>query len=173
MLSGAKPARWRRWMLEALLIVGLVVAVHLWQSRGLPDAEAPPLAGRLLDGSSVELAELSRAAGGKPVLVAFWSTWCPLCKTELSSLAAVGRDWPLLSVAMQSGGADEVGKFLAERRLALPTVNDRDGLLSARYRVSGVPTHFIVDAAGKVRFRSVGYTTELGLRFRLWWAERV
>jgi hypothetical protein len=38
--------------------------------------------------------------------------------------------------------------------------------------VSGVPSHFVVDSAGNVRFRVVGYTTTWGLRARLWWAER-
>ena len=30
------------------------------------------------------------------------------------------------------------------------------------------PTHFILDPAGNIRFRVVGYATELGLRARLW-----
>jgi hypothetical protein len=28
----------------------------------------------------------------------------------------------------------------------------------------------VIDAAGRIRFREVGYTTEPGLRLRLWWA---
>jgi hypothetical protein len=38
--------------------------------------------------------------------------------------------------------------------------------------VRGVPAHFIIDPAGNVRFRVVGYATTWGLRARLWWAER-
>ena len=47
---------WTRWMLEAALIVAIVVAVQLWQTRGLPDGDAPPLTGLRSDGTSFDLA---------------------------------------------------------------------------------------------------------------------
>ncbi len=159
-------------MLEALLIVALVVGIHLFQTRGLPEGPAPALEGALLDGRPANLADLSRAAGNKPVLVAFWASWCPICKAELGSLADVGRDWPTVTIAMQSGGPAEVARFLAGRDTELAVLNDPEGELASRYRVRGVPTHFIVDAAGNVRFRTVGYTPGWGLRLRLWWAQR-
>ncbi|MBL8489984.1 MAG: hypothetical protein JNM82_04320 [Rhodocyclaceae bacterium] len=44
--------------------------------------------------------------------------------------------------------------------------------MTENWRVRGVPTHFVVDPSGRVRFRVVGYATEFGLRARLWWAQR-
>ncbi|MBL8490502.1 MAG: redoxin domain-containing protein, partial [Rhodocyclaceae bacterium] len=99
------PLGWRRWMFEAFLVFALVAAVMLWQSRDLPDGAAPPLEGRLLDGRPVNLPDSLRDSGGRPVLVAFWATWCPVCKAEAGNLAAVAGDWPMLAVAMQSGDA--------------------------------------------------------------------
>jgi len=159
-------------MLEALLIVAVVVAVQLWQARGLPEGPAPQLAGTLTDGRAASLADVLKAAGGKPVLVVFWSTWCPVCKAEEGNIAAVARDWPLLSVAMQSGEAATVAKHLKERGLDFTALVDGGGRLAAAWNVRGVPTHFIVDSRGIVRFRVVGYATEFGLRARLWWASR-
>ena len=46
-----------------------------------------------------------------------------------------------------------------------------DSRISDDWHVRGVPTHFIVDGAGIVRFRVVGYATTWGLKARLWWAE--
>ncbi|MGE0082668.1 MAG: protein disulfide oxidoreductase, partial [Thiohalomonadaceae bacterium] len=43
--------------------------------------------------------------------------------------------------------------------------------LAARYGVRAVPTTFIIDGAGRIRFREVGYTTGPGLRLRLWLAD--
>jgi thiol-disulfide isomerase/thioredoxin len=159
-------------LFEALVIVAIVVAVQLWQTRGLPAGEAPPLSGALLDGSQLSLVDVLVAAGGKPVLVAFWATWCAVCKAEAGGLDAIAADRQVVAVATNSGSAADVRKYLAERGRTLPTVNDADGQLAMAWRVQGLPTHFVIDARGHVRFRVVGYATEWGLRARLWWAEK-
>jgi thiol-disulfide isomerase/thioredoxin len=164
---------WRRVVIEAILILGLVTAVMLYQSRGLPAGAAPALDGLDLKGQPLGLGQALKAANGRPVLVAFWATWCSVCKAEQGSLAAVAKDWPTLTVALQSGTGGEVSKFLEGNGHGdLPTVLDADGALSGAWKVRGVPAHFIVDSNGQIRFALVGYTTEWGLRARLWWAEK-
>ncbi|HZV54858.1 MAG TPA: redoxin domain-containing protein, partial [Rhodocyclaceae bacterium] len=148
---------WKKWVLEALAIIAVVVAVQLWQSRGLPEGPAPVLAGALLDGRPASLAEALKEADGKPVLVAFWATWCPLCKAEDGNLQSIANDRPVLSVAMQSEG---VTKHMRERGLSFAAIDDPDAALAAAWQVRGVPSHFIVDGKGNVRFRVVGYATE-------------
>jgi thiol-disulfide isomerase/thioredoxin len=103
--------------------------------------------------------------------VAFWSTWCPVCKAEEDNIVAVARDHRVIPVAMQSGDAATVLKHLKERGIDLPQLIDADGRHAMNWRVRGVPTHFVVDARGNVRFRVVGYATTWGLKARLWWAE--
>lgn len=159
------PKRWRRWGLEALLLLAIVTAVTLLQNRGLPEGAAPPLVGLRSDGRPVKV-----GAGGTAQLVVFWASWCPVCRAEEGNISAVAADWPVVSVAMQSGDAASVDRYLKERAVPLPALVDADGLLAASWQVRGVPTHFILDAAGNIRFRVVGYATEPGLRLRLWWA---
>ena len=84
---------------------------------------------------------------------------------------SVAEDWPVFSVAMQSGDAATVTKHLQERDIKLPALVDSSGAQAMAWHVRGVPTHFVVDAAGNVRFRVVGYATTWGLKARLWWAE--
>ena len=156
-------------MLEALAIIVVVVVVQLWQSRGLPEGPAPALAGVGLDGKPLDLAAVVRGVNGKPTLVVFWATWCPVCKAEDGNIQSISADYPVLSVAMQS---ENVAKHLQERGLAFATIDDRDTALSTAWNVRGVPAHFIVDGTGNVRFRVVGYATTWGLRARLWWAEQ-
>ncbi|MDP3031990.1 MAG: protein disulfide oxidoreductase [Rhodocyclaceae bacterium] len=170
------PKRWKRWAVEALVLLGIIVAITLWQNRGLPEGAAPPLEGIDSDGIAVSLAEMrkdnAREGQRRPTLVVFWATWCPVCRAEEDNIEAVARDWPVLSVAMQSGDAEDVDDHLVARRLTVPAVIDDDADIAELWKVRGVPTHFIVDAAGNIRFRMVGYTSELGLRARLWWVER-
>lgn len=159
------PRRWRRWGLELLLLIAIVTAVTLWQNRGLPEGAAPSLAGVRTDGSAVKV-----GAGDTAQLVVFWATWCPVCRAEAGNIEAVAADWPVLSVALQSGGAAEIIAYMTKEGLTVPALVDEDGVFAGLWRVRGVPAHFILDAAGNIRFRVVGYATEPGLRLRLWWA---
>lgn len=162
------PKRWRGWALEALILVAVVAGVAAWQNRSLPAGAAPPLAGVRSDGAAVKL-----GPGEAATLVVFWATWCPVCQAEAGNIETIARDWPVISVAMQSGDRAEVAGYLAAEGLRAPAIADDDGDISGLWRVRGVPTHFILDPAGNIRFRVVGYATEWGLRFRLWWASRL
>lgn len=162
------PQRWKRWGLEALILLTIVAGVTLWQNRGLPEGPAPVLSGVRTDGTTATLGPGERAQ-----LVVFWATWCPVCRTESGNIESVAQDWPVISVAMQSGDREEVAKYLADKQLKVPAIEDDDGDISITWRVKVVPAHFIIDPQGIIRFRMVGYATELGLRARLWWAQNI
>ena len=149
------------------MIVAVIVGAQWWQAHDLPEGVAPPLEDVRTDGRRVQL------GGGTPTLVAFWATWCPVCKAEEDNIVAVARDHSVVSVAMQAGDAASVVKHLRERGLDLPAVVDAEGRHAANWRVRGVPTHFVVDGSGVIRFRVVGYATTWGLKARLWWAAHV
>jgi peroxiredoxin len=148
---------------EAVLFILLLLGVHWWQTRELPAGPALALDGTLLDGRSASLSALR----GRPVLVHFWATWCPVCKLEQNSINAIARDHQVYSVAMQSGSDQAVLAHVTQNHLNFPVINDADGALARRWGIRGVPTSFILDAAGHIRFVEVGYTTEAGLRLRL------
>jgi thiol-disulfide isomerase/thioredoxin len=167
--SKAKPGtarRWRRRAVEALVLLVLILGIRAWQQSGTASGPAPALAGELLDGKPVALA----AFAGKPVLVHFWATWCPICRAEQGSIDALARDVPVITVAMQSGSREEVIQFLRKEALSFPVLNDPDGVIAAQWGVRAVPASFIVDGAGQIRFLEIGYTTGVGLRLRLWLA---
>lgn len=168
MLSFLRKLSWKKVAREALIVLAIMAGVSLWQVRGLPEGPAPALAGTLLDGRAASLAEVVKAAGGEPVLVAFWATWCPVCKAEDGNLEAVSRDHPVLTVAMQSEEAAAVAKHMKGRGLSFPVINDPEGALAADWKLRGVPAHFVVDGQGVIRFRVMGYASEWGLRARLW-----
>jgi len=167
-----------RHLLEAALILAVIFGAQYWQTRGLPEGAAPPLAGLLTNGREVKLGggalharDSASRASDTATLVTFWSTWCPVCKAEEDNIVAVAKDHQVISVAMQSGDAATVLKHLKERGIDLPQLIDADGRHAMNWGVRGVPTHFVVDAQGNVRFRVVGYATTWGLKARLWWAE--
>lgn len=161
------PKRWRQWAFEALIVIAIIVGITLWQNHGLAEGIAPPLAGMRTDGTRVDLRDV-----GKTTLIVFWATWCGVCRAEAGNIESVAADWPVVSVAMQSGDLGAVAAYLSAKELWTPALSDDDGDIARAWKVRSVPAHFIVDAAGNIRFRVVGYTTSWGLRARLWWAEK-
>ncbi len=164
-------SRSRRWLwtgAQIFIVVAVLAALRAWQLRDVTrGGPAPEISGVLLDGGSVSLA----AMRGEPVLVHFWASWCPVCRIEQGSIDALARDYRVLSVSLDDGTDAELRAYLAAQSVNYPVVVDRGGTLAQAYGVRGVPASFIVDAQGDIRFVEVGYTTGLGLRARLWWAD--
>jgi thiol-disulfide isomerase/thioredoxin len=158
---------WRGRILQLLLFVLLIAGIRLWQQRDMVSGAAPMLQGMTLAGQPYTLP----AHPDHPVLVHFWASWCPICRTEQSSIADIAKDYPnAITVAMQSGKADAVTSHMREQGIEFPVVNDPDGSIARAWGVHAVPVSFIVAPDGKIRFVEVGYTTGMGLRIRLWLA---
>jgi len=161
-----KQRRWLRWVRDIALIVIVVTGVQWWQGRDLAAGAAPPLAGRLLADRWVDLKEY----GGKPVLVHFWATWCPICRAEEGSINNLAGDFPVLTVATGSGDEAKISSYLRKSGLGFPVLLDESGELASQWGVVGVPASFVIGPRGEIAFATVGYTTEMGLRLRLWLA---
>lgn len=169
--SAAKPSFWRRLLSwELLAFAALFVGLQFWQARDMPGGGMPAIAGQLTDGRPVSLADTLRLAQGKPVLVYVWATWCPVCRASESGIASIARERPVLTVAIQSGDAAEVAKYMDKEGVSFPALVDGQGEIARQLGVRGVPAFFVVDAPGRIRFSGVGLVTEWGLRLRLWWA---
>lgn len=160
------PRRLLRLGGELVLLLIFLLAVEAYLTRDAARGPAPALAATLSDGRAFDLAQLR----GAPALVYFWGTWCPVCRAEQGAIDGLAQDVPLLTVAMQSGTAEEVNTYLAQHGLRWATVADEYGDIARQWGVTGVPAVFVIDGSGEIRFVTRGYTTGWGLRLRLWWA---
>lgn len=161
------------------LVVGAVVlvGVQAWQTRGVPSGLAPNVDLVIVqpDGSSTHstLAQWRALHPGRPVALHFWADWCPICRTEENSITRLSADWPVLTVAMQSGPFENVSKVLRQRELPWNAGMDESGDVAVAFGFIAVPAFVVVDTNGHLRAPTVGYTTEIGMRLRLWWASLV
>ena len=160
--QGARP-RWLRWSGNILFLILLLAAVQWWQARGLAEGKAPELSGLDLSGDEVSLDKYR----GQPVLVHFWATWCPICRLEENAIDRLARDYPLVTIATQSGSADALQEYLDNEGLSFPVVVDDEGAIAAKWQIRGVPVSYIIDGEGDIAWAGAGYTTEMGLRARL------
>ncbi len=115
-----------------------------------------------LDGSTFRLSETR----GRPVVLNFWATWCPPCRAEMPTIQARAEEWgdALLVVGIEVGEPpNEVQSFVDSFGLTFPVVLDRNGNVSRRYLVQGLPTTVVLDADGVVQARHVGAMSERDL----------
>jgi cytochrome c biogenesis protein CcmG/thiol:disulfide interchange protein DsbE len=117
---------------------------------------APDFTLETQDGGTISLADLR----GQVVLINFWATWCPPCRAEMPAIQQVydqyrERGFTVLAVNQQEG-ATQVGPFADQMGLTFPILMDRDGSVSARYQVNGLPSTFFVDRAGVVQNVTLG-----------------
>lgn len=136
--------------------------VRAWQQRGMLDGVAPDFERGSLNGSVVRLADYQ----GKPLLLHFWASWCPMCN-EQGSITAIANDHPVVTVAFQSAQAKKcngIGTCITEEGC-------RRRWQTCRAIRHFQKTSYVLDGEGNIRFREVGLTSGWGLRLRLWLAE--
>jgi len=107
----------------------------------------------LVDGSKVTLAELR----GQVVVINFWATWCVPCRTELPTLDAFYE-------ARKSAGLrvfavtteDSVPLFQMKKLFAVMHISPVRRLRGPYADLGAVPTNFVIDRAGRVRYAKAG-----------------
>ena len=110
----------------------------------------------LTTGETIELSELR----GKPVWVVFNATWCSNCRSEAPEVQALhdAGEVQVVSVWLRESSG-QVSSFLERTGMDFTSVPDPSGQISARYRVSGVPAHYLIDAEGTIHAMHVGALT--------------
>lgn len=169
-----KPAkrkhRWLIWLFELLIIFAIVFAFRGWQQRALVSGEAPLFDEITLQGKEISLETYK----GKPVLLHFWASWCGTCEFEQPGISKVEKDWPLITIAYNSGETEAVKRYMERKDIShWTTVVDNDGELTQQYGVIAVPTSLVLDSKGQIRFSEVGFTSSWGLHSRLWLTEKL
>ncbi|MEW7978641.1 MAG: TlpA disulfide reductase family protein [Candidatus Sedimenticola endophacoides] len=97
---------------------------------------------------------------GRPVVIAFWADWCPVCEEELQIFEALYqhyRDQGLMVLALNVGqDRDTAAAFSDRLNVSYDVLLDRDTEVANRYGVMGLPTTFFIGRKGNVHAKIVG-----------------
>jgi cytochrome c biogenesis protein CcmG, thiol:disulfide interchange protein DsbE len=104
----------------------------------------------------LKLGELS----GKVVVVDFWATWCGPCKQSFPGLEALSKrhEGKVAVVGVSvNDEQDGITEFAKELGTTFPIGWDKGHTIADRWKVATMPSSYVVDATGTVRYVHAGY----------------
>ncbi len=142
----------------ALMAALLLPAAQAADRKGLAVGDAvPKLEAPQLDDTPLALQSLQ----GRVVYVDFWASWCAPCREALPALDALYRkhgDAGFTVVAVNVDTERDAALGLLKRlSLSYPVVFDPAGVWPETFGLRGMPSGYLLDRTGVVRFIKTGY----------------
>ena len=130
--------------------------------KSMLNEKAPAFALVDLEGKKVALNDLK----GKVVVVDFWATWCGPCIASFPGMQKMVNKYKedpnvkFVFIDTWERGEDKeknASSFVSNNKYTFHVLMDNDDKVVAEFKVDGIPTKFVIDKNGVIRFKSVGY----------------
>lgn len=142
-------------------------------TRELKASEKKKLAARMIteNAPDFELTDLNgkkvslQALRGKVVILDFWATWCAPCKASFPAMQQAidtlkgNSDVVFLFIDTWERMEDPklvIRKFLTDNKYDFRVLLDSQKSVVMKYGISSIPSKFVIDKEGKIRFKITG-----------------
>jgi cytochrome c biogenesis protein CcmG, thiol:disulfide interchange protein DsbE len=151
---------WRNWRLDPWTVLLVVAIVYLWFRPPAwvseEQKQIPNITIGLLDGRVLRLEQLR----GEVVVVNFWATWCPYCRHEMPAMADFYRDYHQRGFEILALSQDQdqaaAARFMSHEAYPFPAAMADASSNTAFGEVKRLPTSFIIDKQGRLRYKISG-----------------
>jgi len=145
-----------------ILLLSTHVAFGLDAGDRAPDFSAPSLDGK----GTVELSRYR----GKIVYLDFWASWCAPCLTAIPEVEQMRKELPAADFQVIAVNLDTATKkalrFLDKNPVGYPSASDPKGRLPGKYGVETMPTSYLIDRDGVIRYVHRGFQRGDGSKLR-------
>lgn len=149
-------------LLGILLFFVASPAVALEVGDRAPDFAAPSLTGK----GVVELSDYR----GKVVYLDFWASWCAPCLKAIPEIERIRGELPADSFQVVAINLDQKTKsalrFLEKHPVGYPSASDPKGRLPTQFGLETMPTSYLIDANGVIRYVHPGFKKGDGSKLR-------
>lgn len=139
-----------------LLIAGVLMTVSVCTAQGYAFAAAAPDFS-LEEATQGMVVSLNTYQSKQPVLLLFWTTWCPFCQKalrQLNDLYPQLHEKGMEVMAINVGeGSHKVAAAIERYGLRFPVLLDGSQTVSRNYELFGVPTYVLIDRDGNIVFK--------------------
>ncbi len=127
-----------------------------------PGTHAPAFSAKTTTGKTLNLKSLR----GKVVLVDYWATWCGPCRMATPTLQALHKQFGPKGLAVVGMSVDDarsvaqVKPFMKSFGMTytVTTSPDANSKAASAYKVDGIPSQYLIDKKGVVRWSQAGYS---------------
>ncbi|EWH05592.1 thiol:disulfide interchange protein DsbE [Pseudoalteromonas lipolytica SCSIO 04301] len=142
-------------------MIKLIFALFLFVSSAVI-AEQP--ASTTVSPSQQQLAALLSQNKGKVVLLDFWASWCSPCRRSFPWLIEMQNTYreqglTVIAVNIDVERAD-AEKFLTDFAVNFNIIYDPDAVIGRQYQLKGMPSSFLIDKEGIVRYQHTGFVID-------------
>jgi len=133
-----------------MIMFGTSMAAGIKAGDTFPDLSTFKLEGKLPDSTK-----------GKVVLVDFWASWCGPCQKSFPAMEELHKRYGERGLVIIAVNVDEernnMEEFLKKNAATFVVVRDGNQKLVERTGIASMPSSFLIDREGKVRFTHTGY----------------
>jgi thiol-disulfide isomerase/thioredoxin len=137
----------------AICLLGQMVFANIKSGDSFPDLASFKLEGKLPD-----------SLKGKVVIVDFWASWCGPCKESFPTMNELNKTYGDRGLVIIAVNEDErradMELFLKDNPASFIVVRDAAQKLVDKAGVNTMPSSFVLDQTGKVRFTHNGFHGE-------------
>jgi cytochrome c biogenesis protein CcmG, thiol:disulfide interchange protein DsbE len=104
---------------------------------------------------------------GKVALIHFWASWCTSCRPEMIALESIYGKYKksvVIPCSVNVGESRETAEsYIRNLAISYPVLLDLKSSVAKEYRVSGIPTTYVLDRENVIKYRILGEINRDGL----------
>ncbi|MBQ4812282.1 TlpA family protein disulfide reductase [Pseudoalteromonas luteoviolacea] len=159
-----------KYLINVIIFVVVLSAAFAYQELGMLEdngRQSAPYFSLPMMSDESQRYNISQLQGERSV-VYFFAPWCNICRYSMPNIDKLHRLGKVnaVAIALDFQSTEEIEAFSKDLNLSMPILLGNIKTASD-YKVKAYPTYYVMDPELKIIERSIGYSSELGIRLRL------